>query len=79
MLWGYWNSDAWNADEFNGGGLNVPISPMQFDTFDPFPVFLITPDMMSVFNECADLIVRSEPSVVVVPADDTVLFIRNAA
>lgn len=79
QLWGYWNSDAWNGDEFNGAGKNLPVSPMQFDTFDPFPVFLVTSDMMSVFDGCADLTPRSEPSTVVVPQDDTVLFIRHAA
>ena len=30
QLWGYWNSDAWNGDEFNGAGKNLPVSPMQF-------------------------------------------------
>ena len=64
---------------FNGPGWNIPFSPMQFDTFEPYDLFIVTPDMMAVFDGCADLIPRSEPSLVVVDADLQVLFIRNAA
>ena len=53
-LWGFWNSGAINDDELNGGGNNWPVSPAQVDLFEARVPFIVTTELLEVFDGCPD-------------------------
>jgi hypothetical protein len=51
------NADDTNGDEINGAGTNWPVWPYLFDSFVPLEVLIVTPEMMEIFDGCADYVV----------------------
>jgi len=71
------NSWDINGDDINGPGVNEPVWPYLFDSFVPLEVLIITPEMLEVFDGCADYTVPGvtrdipidpQPNVYVLPA-----------
>lgn len=61
------NSWEINGDEMDGAGVNEPIWPDLFDSFIALTPIVITPDMLSAFEEaCPDLVIAGEEDVVMV-------------
>jgi hypothetical protein len=73
--------DSWdlNGDEMNGPGVNEPIWPMLFDTFEPKQIVIMTEELLEVFDGCADYVVPCENTAVVFPAEPETIVIRKAA
>lgn len=64
-----YNSAPNDGDEIDGAGYNEPVWPVLFDAFVPLEVLIVTPEMLEVFEGCADLVVPSIPNLVVVPVE----------
>jgi hypothetical protein len=75
-LFGTWNSDAINADEINGGGVNWPLSPVLFDTFEPKQPLIMTDALQALFTDQPDYIVPAQMDLFTVPGEIETLFIR---
>jgi hypothetical protein len=74
-----YDSAAMNADEFNGPGINEPVWPTLFDTFEAKEVLIITEDMLEVFDGCADVVIRPQnDNVVIAPFADTIVITARA-
>ena len=74
-----WNSAAVNGDEMNGAGVNEPIWPNWFDSFEALRPVVLTAEMMSFFDEaCPDLILDPRPNTVVFPPETRTLVLRRA-
>lgn len=71
-----WENDG---DEINGPGANWPISPRLFDTFVALQPFILTEEMLAVFADCPDLVIRHQPDTYTVPAELEEMFIRRSA
>lgn len=79
LLCGF-NSAENNGDEVDGAGVNdPPISPNWFLSLTTMEVIIITPDMMSVFDGCADFVAKGGPNSVTFPPETRTLVIRRAA
>lgn len=72
-----YNSVANNDDEIDGGGVNEPIGPTVFDTFEAFAPLIITDVMLAAFDECADYTVPGVNDVLMIPHENDTLVIRG--
>ena len=64
------NSTAINGDEANGAGVNEPIWPVLFDTFEPMQPIIITQEMLADFlSDCPDVTIPAETTTVFIPRD----------
>ena len=68
-----YNSWDINGDELNGSGVNEPMSPTWVDLFIPLDVLIITPEMLDVFEGCADYTVPYAANELSVPAEYMIL------
>lgn len=70
-----WENDG---DEVDGAGVNEPVSPVLFDTFEPLPVLLIDAEMQAAFDEeCPDLVVACVNDQVMIPRElETLVIMR---
>lgn len=78
-LYGYWNSTQFNGDMLNGPGLNWPVSPVLFDTFEPLQPLIVTTEMLDIFTGCADYVVPRQADTYVAPPEFEELVIRRSA
>jgi hypothetical protein len=71
-----WENDG---DEINGAGVNEPIWPVLFDTFEGLEVLIITEEMLAVFDTaCPDYVVPRENMVASIGAEDQHMAAGNA-
>jgi len=80
------NADDNNGDEVDGAGTNWAVWPYLFDSFVPLEVLIITPEMLEIFDGCADYVapgmlrdipISPEPNVYVLPAVSAALNVAN--
>jgi hypothetical protein len=64
-----WENDG---DDINGPGVNEPVWPYLFDSFIPLEVLIITPEMMEIFDGCADYVVPGMVRDIPVPSEPQV-------
>ncbi len=65
-----YNSDPIDGDEVDGAGTNWAIEPLWTDTFLSYPLVLITPDMLEIFETgCPDYVVQRVDNVYTLPAE----------
>jgi len=67
------NADDNNGDEVDGAGTNWPVWPYLFDSFIPLEVLIITPEMLEVFDGCADYVIPRVATTIPVPAEPMML------
>lgn len=72
-----YNSAANNDDEVDGSGVNDPIGPIMFDTFESFAPLIITDVMLAAFDECADYTVPAVNDELMIPYENDTLVIRG--
>lgn len=69
-----------NGDELNGPGVNEPVWPSLFDSFEAKEILIITEEMLEIFDGCADLVIAPQNDLVVIsPAADTIVIAARAA
>lgn len=73
------NADPINTDETDGAGINAPVWPVLFDTFESLRPLLITQEMLAVFDGCADLVIPAENDTITFPAEQDTLVFRKAS
>jgi len=71
------NADDFNGDEMNGAGTNWPVWPVLFDTFVALDVFLVTEEMLEIFEGCADYVVSIGLKTVTFPRENRVLLLNQ--
>ena len=72
-----YDSTAIGCDEVDGPGLNEPIWPVLFDTFEGLSPVIITDEMMEVFDGCADYIVAADLWRSVFPAEERTFMVAG--
>lgn len=65
------------GDELDGAGVNEPVWPLLFDSFEPVPVFIVTDEMMAAFDGCADYVVPCQNDTVMIPHEVDTIVIRG--
>jgi len=76
-----YNSAGNNFDEVDGAGINYPpVSPNWLLSFTAIEVIVISPEMMSIFDDsCADFIPKGWDDTVVLSPETRTLPIRGKA
>jgi len=73
------NSWDINGDEVDGAGVNEPVWPYLFDTFVALNPFILSTDMVAVFDGCPDYCVPCTDDTVTFPCDPEVIKVRRWA
>lgn len=69
-----------NGDEVDASGVeHPPIAPNWFLSFSADPVLIVTPEMLLVFEDCADYTPRHENNTVTLPPEVREIKVRRAA
>lgn len=76
MPCGY-NSTTNDEDEVDGAGVNEPVWPVLFDSFEGLRPLIITDELLAAFDGCADLTVACVTDTFVVPHESDTLVIRG--
>ena len=76
MPTGY-NSWEINGDEMDGAGVNEPVWPELFDTFESQAVLIITEEMIAAFDGCPDFTIPCENDTLVIRHEPDTLMIRG--
>jgi len=63
------NTTSIDGDMMDGPGVNAPVWPLVFNTFEAFAPVLLTADHMDTFNEIPDLAIPATNSTVVFPRE----------
>jgi hypothetical protein len=75
-----YNSWMIDGDEVDGAGVNEPIWPTLFFTFQPMEVMIMTAEMLDVFETgCADVIISCQPNRIVFGPEVRTLVIKQRA
>jgi hypothetical protein len=72
-----YNSTTNNDDEVDGPGVNEPIWPVLFDTFNPKTPLIVDAGMMEGFDDCADITIRGGNNTVVIPSEPETIMIAG--
>lgn len=72
-----YNSWENNGDEIDGAGVNEPIWPELFDTFDSLPTMIMTEAMISAFDGCPDFTVPCENDTLMIRHEPDTLMVRG--
>jgi hypothetical protein len=74
-----YNSWFIDGDEVDGAGVNEPVWPALFDTFDGFPVMIIDADMLAAFDtECPDFVAPCVQDTITIPHEPETIMVRGS-
>jgi hypothetical protein len=74
-----YNSWDFNGDEVDGAGVNEPCWPYLFDTFIALNPFILTAELVAVFDECPDYCFRCVDDTIVFPCEPETIHVRRRA
>ena len=63
-----YNSAAIDGDELNGAGVNEPVWPLLFDTFEAMTVIVTSEELHEAVEICPDFVIDPQNSLLILPS-----------
>ena len=73
-----YNSWEINGDEVDSAGVNEPVWPDLFDSFEGLSTLVLTPPMVGAFDDCPDFTIAPASNNIMIPLEARTFVVRGS-